>query len=141
MTEQIYTSLNRPRANLPGLIENPGIPLDLDSKGWPLKTIENFYLAMEWDYTMSHVKYNELAQCAEYRDHGVNFEPIIRRWTDDELAWLEQHLETDFGLYSPQKFRSALRLFYKEHRFHPIRDKLKEIRWDGVGRIEGFLSR
>ena len=141
MREEYDTSQNRPRANLPGLIENPGAPLKLDAKGWPLKTIENFFIAMEWDYTMSHVKYNELTQCAEYRDHGVNFEPIIRRWTDDEIAWLERHLETDFGLYSPQKFRTALRLFCKGHRFHPIRDKLREIKWDGVSRIEGFLTR
>ena len=31
---------NCPRANLPGLIENPGIPLKLDGRGMPLKTIE-----------------------------------------------------------------------------------------------------
>ena len=141
MEEEYKTSLNRPRANLPGLMENPGIPLDLDSKGWPLKTIENFYTAMDWDETMSHVKYNELTQCAEYRGYGVKDEPIVRRWTDADLAWLEQHLETDYGLYSPQKLQSALRLFYRRHRFHPIREKLREICWDGERRIEGFLTR
>ena len=141
MAEEYKTSLNRPRANLPGLMENPGIPLDLDSKGWPLKTIENFYTAMDWDETMSHVKYNELTQCAEYRGYGVKDEPIVRRWTDADLAWLEQHLETDYGLYSPQKLQSALRLFYRHHRFHPIREKLREICWDGERRIEGFLTR
>ena len=51
---------NQPRAALPGLIENPGIPLELDRKGWPGKTIDNFFTALEWDYEFSKVRYNEL---------------------------------------------------------------------------------
>ena len=131
----------RPRANLPGLNENPGIPLELDTKGWPLKTIANFYTALEWDYEFSKVKYNELAQCAEYHDYDDRFRPIIRRWTDKDLAWTEQHLELAYGLYSPARMQSALRLFYHQRAYHPIRRRLEETAWDGTARIEGFLAK
>ena len=130
----------RPRANLPGLNESPGIPLELDTKGWPLKTIANFYTALEWDYEFSKVKYNELAQCVEYHDYDDRFRPIIRRWTDKDLAWAEQHLEVAYGLYSPARMQSALRLFYHQRAYHPIRRRLEETQWDGTARMEGFLT-
>ncbi len=132
---------NQPRAALPGLIENPGIPLELDRKGWPVKTIDNFFTALEWDYEFSKVRYNELAQCAEHFSYDLFQNPTITRWTDKDLAWVEQHLETFYGLYSPTKLQTALRLFYHHRRYHPIRERLRALDWDGTERIEGFLTR
>ena len=132
---------NQPRAALPGLIENPGIPLELDRKGWPVKTIDNFFTALEWDYEFSKVRYNELAQCAEHFSYDLFQKPTITRWTDKDLAWVEQHLETYYGLYSPTKLQTALRLFYHHRRYHPIRERLRALDWDGTERIEGFLTR
>ena len=132
---------NQPRAALPGLIENPGIPLELDRKGWPVKTIDNFFTALEWDYEFSKVRYNELAQCAEHFSYDLFEKPTITRWTDKDLAWVEQHLETYYGLYSPTKLQTALRLFYHHRRYHPIRERLRALDWDGTERIEGFLTR
>lgn len=107
MSEKIYTSLDRPRANLPGLIDNPGIPLKLDGRGMPLKTIENFYIAMEWDYSMHNVRFNELTGAAEIAEYPTLKTETVRRWTDTDTAQLEQLLESDYGLYGPQKFHSA----------------------------------
>ena len=132
---------NQPRAALPGLIENPGIPLELDRKGWPVKTIDNFFTVLEWDYEFSKVRYNELAQCAEHFSYDLFQKPMITRWTDKDLAWVEQHLETYYGLYSPTKLQTALRLFYHHRRYHPIRERLRALDWDGTERIEGFLTR
>ena len=132
---------NQPRAALPGLIENPGIPLELDRKGWPVKTIDNFFTALEWDYEFSKVRYNELAQCAEHFSYDLFQKPTITRWTDKDLAWVEQHLESHYGLYSPTKLQTALRLFYHHRRYHPIQERLRALDWDGTPRIEGFLTR
>ena len=132
---------DQPRAALPGLIENPGIPLELDRKGWPVKTIDNFFTALEWDYEFSKIRYNELAQCAEHFSYDLFQKPTITRWTDKDLAWVEQHLETYYGLYSPTKLQTALRLFYHHRRYHPIQERLRALDWDGTPRIEGFLTR
>ena len=132
---------NQPRAALPGLIENPGIPLELDRKGWPVKTIDNFFTALEWDYEFSKVRYNELAQCAEHFSYDLFQKPTITRWTDKDLAWVEQHLESHYGLYSPTKLQTALRLFYHHRRYHPIQERLRALDWDGTPRIEEFLTR
>ena len=132
---------NQPRAALPGLIENPGIPLQLDRKGWPVKTIDNFFTALDWDYEFSNVRYNELAQCAEqfrYENFGA---PTVTRWAAKDLAYVEQHLERYYGLYSPTKLQTALRLFYDHRRYHPVQERLKKLQWDGVPRMEGFLTR
>ncbi len=132
---------SQPRANLPGLIENPGIPLQLDRKGWPVKTIDNFFTALDWDYEFSNVRYNELAQCAERFSYDLFTRPTVTRWTSADLAFVERHLEQYYGLYSPTKLQTALRLFYEHRRYHPVQERLKELKWDQTPRLEGFLSR
>lgn len=140
-TEHITAVSNAPRANLPGLIENPGVPLQLDRKGWPVCTIENFETAMEWSESLKGVQYNELAQCVEYELYDRLYRPVIRRWEERDYAMLEKLLESDFGLYSPQKLRAALQLFLGTRRYHPIRRRIEALKWDGTPRLEGFLTR
>ena len=110
--------------------------LALDARGNPLCTIENIVWILALDENFLSAQFNDLICAAELGEDGYR-----RRWTDTDTARAAQILETEYGLYSPQKLREALRIFFEERRMHPIRERLKRIPWDGTPRLEEFLSR
>ena len=110
--------------------------LALDARGNPLCTIDNIVCILEHDENFLSARYNDLICAAELGEDGYR-----RRWTDTDTAYAAKILETEYGLYSPQKLREALRLFFDERRMHPIRERLKRIQWDGTPRLEEFLPR
>lgn len=107
--------------------------------GKPLLTIENFLVAMQSDKRYANIRYNELSDRPEVHDIMVNGKPTIQKWTDTDEAASENYLESVYGLFSSQKHEKALRMLFKERRYHPIRDVVDAIKWDGVERCEEFL--
>ena len=136
MGQEIKGILNTMRQEVP--LPTPGRDsmLALDARGNPLCTIENIVCILEHDENFLSARYNDLICAAELGEDGYR-----RRWTDTDTARAAQILETEYGLYSPQKLREALRIFFEERRMHPIREKLKRIQWDGTPRLEEFLPR
>ena len=59
--------------------------------------------------------------------------------TDTDLHYLALHLEKHYGLSSEKKLRSAVDIVANENRYHPIRDKLNSLTWDGMPRIRNCL--
>lgn len=59
--------------------------------------------------------------------------------TDTDLHYLALHLEKHYGLSSEKKLRSAVDIVANENRYHPIRDKLSSLTWDGIPRIRNCL--
>ena len=124
----------RPDAPPPPLADE--WPVVLDARGNPLTTIENIACILEHDPGFRSVRFNELLGAAEIEEAGV-----MRRWTDTDAARAAKILESDYGIYSPQKLQSALRLFFDLRRTHPIRERVEALAWDGEARIGQFLSR
>lgn len=52
-------------------------------------------------------------------------------------AWLETHYDVDA---KDTKLQRAVGIVAREHSFHPVRSYLDELDWDGVSRIETWLS-
>ena len=136
MGQEIKGILNSMRQEIP--LPPPGRDsmLALDARGNPLCTIDNIVCILEHDENFLTARYNDLICAAELGEDDYR-----RRWTDTDTARAAQILETEYGLYSPQKLREALRLFFENRRMHPIREKLKRIQWDGTPRLEEFLPR
>ena len=107
--------------------------------GKPMLTIENFLIAMQSDKRYANIRYNELSDRPEVHDIIVNGKPTTLKWTDTDEAASENYLESAYGLFSSQKHEKALRMLFKERRYHPIRDVVDAIKWDGVERCEEFL--
>ena len=59
--------------------------------------------------------------------------------TDTDLHYLALHLEKHYGLSSEKKLRSAVDIVANENRYHPIRNKLNSLTWDGIPRIRNCL--
>ena len=136
MGQEVKKVIQTIRKEIP--LPPPGLDtmLAVDARGNPLCTIENIVWILEHDESFLSARYNDLICAAELGEDGYR-----RRWTDTDTAYAAQILETEYGLYSPQKLREALRLFFENRRMHPIREKLKRIQWDGTPRLEEFLPR
>ena len=136
MGQEVKKVIQTIREEIP--LPPPGLDtmLAVDARGNPLCTIENIVWILEHDESFLSARYNDLICAAELGEDGYR-----RRWTDTDTAYAAQILETEYGLYSPQKLREALRIFFEERRMHPIRERLKRIQWDGTPRLEEFLPR
>ncbi|ATO98425.1 hypothetical protein CG447_00015 [Faecalibacterium duncaniae] len=49
------------------------------------------------------------------------------------------YLEENYGLTSEKKVQSAIKIVANENRYHPVRDYLNSLQWDGTERIRYAL--
>lgn len=105
-------------------------------KGKPLKTIDNFLRIMRHDGFYADVKYNLLTNFPERTSKGRT-----RNWSDADNAASMAYIEGTYGLYCPDKHDMAFTLLASEREYHPIRDQVDALQWDGKERILGFLAK
>lgn len=98
------------------------------------KTIQDFLDIMLNDPYYADVRYNLLAQTAEYTANGKT-----ERWTDASEAASQAYIEKTYNLYQKEKHNAALRLLFKAREYNPIVDLIETVRWDGRERCEFFL--
>lgn len=114
---------------------NSPILLKYTEKGVPAATIDNFAAILNNDPELKDKFWlNELSNTPERIENGVP-----RRWTDEDDSWLRGYIEQKYHLYSPQKLDDALRVRFAQKRYHPVRDKIKSLVWDGKERIKRLL--
>lgn len=117
------------------MLKDCPIPLKYTEKGNPALVIENFSAVLEGDPILKDLLlYNELSNSPECIENGE-----IRRWKDEDDSWLRGYIEQKYRIYSPQKLDDALRVRFNQRRYHPVRDKIQSIIWDGKPRIKRFL--
>lgn len=102
--------------------------------GTVVSTTQNFVLILENDEHFSGLQFNLLAYCPEQEREGI---PV--RWTDSDDAEARSYIEATYGIHSVQKLDDALRIVFKRNEYHPIRDCIEAVKWDGQKRIANFL--
>ncbi len=113
--------------------------LKRDGQGRIANTIENYSWILSADPFFSHLKYDELqdAPAAVWYDFsGIS---VLRRWVDADDAAAMEYIEATYGLYDRAKYRAAFLQRMRDVRFHPVRETIEGIEWDGQARIERFL--
>ena len=55
--------------------------------------------------------------------------------TDMDMNYLLLYLEENYGLTSEKKVQSAIKIVANENRYHPVRDYLNSLQWDGTERV------
>lgn len=101
------------------------------------KTIQGFLDIMLNDPFYADVRYNVIAQTAEY--HGKDGK--LKRWTDADEAASQAYIEKAYGLYQKEKHNAALRLLFQAREYNPVMDLIETVKWDGIERCEQFLVR
>ena len=61
--------------------------------------------------------------------------------TDTDMNYLLLYLEETYGLSNENKALKAIDIVANENRYHPIRDYLNQLQWDGKARIRCALHR
>ncbi len=115
--------------------------LQRDSKGMLLCTMPNIAAILRNDEALDSIVFNEMRNCVD----TVGETPWDRKkggWRNTDLACLELYLEDKYDLYAPRKCKDALHAFLSaERRYHPVRDYLDGLCWDGRERLAELLIR
>lgn len=124
-----------------GLIAN-------DKHGWPKPTAGNTALFLchrqEWEDVF---EYDELSHqvwwVKEPPEGGAGTKPMPRRiWCDEDITYVQHWLTKVCGPdVSDSAVWAGVLAAARLHSFHPVKDYLEGLEWDGVERISGWLSR
>lgn len=111
--------------------------MSVDTTGKPQVTIDNYTKAI------SNIK--EFEGKIRYNEFTGKFERVlnngkVKNWDDGDDAWVMQIIEETCGIYDPRKFTQGMLLCKDKFAYHPIKDLIEEQPWDGISRIDKFLS-
>jgi predicted P-loop ATPase len=66
---------------------------------------------------------------------------IDRPLADEDIDRIRLWFETDLGVVvSRRTLEDAVRIVAADHAFHPVREYLERLRWDGVARVDTWLE-
>ena len=116
--------------------------LNSDKKGNYLCTINNIVLILENDSdlkgTVAFDEFEHRAICkrnlpwrtAKHQDRFL---------TDSDDSQAKHLIEARYGIYSGNKYDIALSVIYERNKFHPVKDYLQALSWDGIERVESLI--
>lgn len=112
--------------------------MDVDSKGNYLATVHNVKLILTNDSALKgKIRKNEFTR--RYKLFGEvpwDKRSEERDWTDVDDAGLRYYLEKGYQIKGKAAIEDAWSLVAMENRYHPVRDYLESLVWDGIPRAE-----
>lgn len=103
--------------------------------------VHNFEVVMDMDSRFAgKIRLNEFAQ-QPYLYGSVPWENEnnCRAWSSHDDSALFSLIQADYGLKSRQDFADALKNVSMRNKFHPVRELLDSLTWDGKEHIRGLL--
>ena len=61
--------------------------------------------------------------------------------TDTDVYQIHWYLEKNYGLKNDRNINKAMNIVASENKYHPIRECLEKLKWDGQPRIDNLLPR
>lgn len=109
-------------------------------KGKLLSTIENVLTILENDYFLKgRLAYNEFSNRAIVTGKLPWSRDINRDWKDEDDSGLRYYIEKAYDITAVNKILDALVICFQNHSFHPVKEYLNSLTWDGVDRVETLL--
>ncbi|MBY6879676.1 hypothetical protein EXN65_19755 [Clostridium botulinum] len=104
-------------------------------------TISNFLLIIENDPMLKgKIAYNEFSNRAVVIGQlPWRKKDNISDWNDTDDSGLREFIEKYYNISSTAKCADALALVFEKHSFHPIKEYLNNLQWDGKERINTLL--
>ncbi len=95
--------------------------------------LQNIYLILSNDDNYKgKIGFNELKQMRSYGKED---------WNDLKDSYLKLYLEQEYGLItSVESINHACNIVASEHSYHPIKEYLNSVQWDGIHRIKSVFS-
>ncbi|WP_313758532.1 virulence-associated E family protein [Tissierella sp.] len=115
--------------------------LDYDNKGNLRNTIDNAVIILENDPRIKgKLIYNEFSNRATVVGKLPWSNKEDGDWSDNDDAGIRYFMESNYNLTGAGKIDDAVTILYEKHKFHPVRDYLNSLEWDGKERIETLLT-
>ena len=106
------------------------------ARGDVLCTSGNYGVMMYYAPRFKHLKLNELTGLAETKEKGK-----VRLWSDSDDSAARMEFEGEFNIHNITKYADAFATYLSRNKYHPIKDKIEALKWDGVDRIELLLHK
>jgi predicted P-loop ATPase len=122
-------------------VEDIRADLEKTDKGMICQTIGNCMTVFQRDPMLKGaIRKNELSGKVDIvRDLG--WHRTSSGLTDTDVYQLQWYLEKHYGLKNDRSINKALNIAASENKYHPIRDYLEQLEWDGQPRIDELLPR
>lgn len=113
--------------------------MDVDSKGVFKQTIANVVLLLENDPNLKGaLGYDEFRR-SECICKGLPWKKKLGEFTDSDEANLRNYIETVYRINATSKIADALQIVFRKNSFHPVRDFLSGLTWDGRKRLDSLF--
>lgn len=115
--------------------------LEIDVKGKYLSTANNLNLIFSRDIRLQGLFKQNTFDCKKYVCKTTPWrlvtepEPV----KDVDFAGIRNYLESIYGISGALKIDDALALEFDKNSFHPVRNYLKSLTWDGTDRVNTLL--
>lgn len=116
--------------------------LEVDGNGNYKKTVNNVIIILHNDPLLK-----EKIVTDEFANRGLilgelpwNKEKGRRRWSDPDDAGFFWYMENFYHIAQQDKLDRALTIVGEQNKINEVRDYLKDLKWDGVKRVDTLLS-
>lgn len=118
--------------------------LEVDKNGQYRATIANIVLILENDpYLKRKIALNEFSHRTTIRGslpwHALKNKVEGDPWKDSDDAALRHYIERIYRITTPNKIIDAVLIVEEKNAYHPIREYLGGLKWDGVPRVNSLL--
>lgn len=111
--------------------------LEVNKKGVVEDTIENALVILKNDSRVKEkLMYDEFSNRAFVNGKAPWTSSDTHDWTDTDDSGVRYFLELNYGITGAAKIEDAKNLVFDHNRYHPVREYLDDLKWDGKKRVE-----
>lgn len=116
--------------------------LATDDKGRVYQGIDNCMVVLQYDPILSGaICHNDLTCKMDITKNFGWGKPLGGGIRDVDVNQIEWYLERTYELKNYKAIGKAMNIIASQNHFHPIKDYLENLKWDGVSRITDVLSK
>lgn len=115
--------------------------LTITKNGGFESNLNNFYLILENDPRLQLIRGRDLFSDKNIVDGAAPWprDDECNIWTDTDDAGLRWYLSRVYKLEGKEKIADAVRMVFEKRSFHPVKDFVEAVEWDGTPRVESLL--
>ena len=118
------------------------VKLERDKNGKPKPIIGNFLQVLEHDPKLKNLgRLNRFTKLMEVNGNLPWDDSAYRRqpgslWNDSDQAGFRYYCEKKYTLQGKDAARDAVANYFNQHSYHPVKEYLDSLKWDGHKRLE-----